>query len=447
MGLARGASITLATRALALLIGIASSVILARALGPAGRGEYALIVLIPALLQFVGGFGLEPSVTYLVAKRKDEARAIAFTLVIASLALGLLLIGVYAAVSALPAYLRYLQTAAVDPSLVWIVIAILPVTLAAQSLVAAILGLERYRTYNLATLITPAANLALLLALVVALRFGVAGAVIASATAGVLGLASAAVLLLRVSSGRAFYLPTVVREWLSYGLRAHAANVAWFLHYRADMFLVGYLAGPAALGFYATAVGLGEKLYMPPSAIGTVLLPRVAAAGPEVARNVTPAATRHTLWLTLCLGALLAIVAWPLVYALYGSEFLPSVAPLWLLLPGVLSLAVGRVLSADLNGRGLPGSVALANGSMAVLNIALNLWWIPIWGAAGAAAATSVSYTAAVLLLGRRYRRESGAGWSELLLLTRADRTRLTDAFARYARRRPARGVSQEPRL
>jgi len=173
MGLARGTSITLVTRALALLIGIASSVILARALGPAGRGEYALIVLIPALLQFVGGFGLEPSVTYLVAKRSHEAREIAFTLVVASLALGLLLVGVYALVTAVPAYLRYLQAAAVDPSLVWILIALLPLTLAAQSVVAAILGLERYRTYNVATLITPVANLALLLALVVALHLGV----------------------------------------------------------------------------------------------------------------------------------------------------------------------------------------------------------------------------------------------------------------------------------
>ena len=444
-GLARGASLTLVTRALALLIGIASSVILARALGPAGRGEYALIVLIPALFQFIGGFGLEPSVTYLVAKRRHEARVIALTLVLASLGLGLLLIGVYALVAAVPAYLRYLQAAAVDPSLVWVLIALLPLTLAAQSVVAAILGLERYRIYNLATLITPVANLALLLALVVVLRLGVAGAVIAAAAAGVLGLAGAASLLLRVSTGRACYLPTVIREWLSYGLRAHAANVAWFLHYRADMFLVAYLAGPAALGFYATAVGLGEKLYMPPSAIGTVLFPRVAGASSEDARRVTPAAARTTFWLTLCLSALLAIAAWPLVLALYGSEFLPSVAPLWLLLPGLVSLAVGRVLSADLNGRGLPGSVARANGSMAVVNIALNLWWIPIWGAAGAAAATSVSYTAAVLLLGRRYRRESGAGWGELLLLTRADRTRLSESLARYARRRPATGVHKGP--
>jgi O-antigen/teichoic acid export membrane protein len=176
-----------------------------------------------------------------------------------------------------------------------------------------------------------------------------------------------------------------------------------------------------------------------------VLFPRVAGASSEDARRVTPAASRTTFWLTLGLSALLAIVAWPLVLALYGSEFLPSVAPLWLLLPGLVSLAVGRVLSADLNGRGLPGSVARANGSMAVVNIALNLWWIPIWGAAGAAAATSVSYTAAVLLLGRRYRRESGAGWGELLLLTRADRTRLSDSLARYARRRPATGVHQGP--
>ncbi|NIR61792.1 MAG: hypothetical protein GWO02_21060, partial [Gammaproteobacteria bacterium] len=55
----------------------------------------------------------------------------------------------------------------------------------------------------------------------------------------------------------------------------------------------------------------------------------------------------------------------------------------------VLSLSVGRLLSADLNGRGLPASVARVNVAMALVNIALNLWWIPIWGAAGSAAATS----------------------------------------------------------
>jgi O-antigen/teichoic acid export membrane protein len=118
---------------------------------------------------------------------------------------------------------------------------------------------------------------------------------------------------------------------------------------------------------------------------------------------------------------------------------------LWLLLPGVLSLAVGRLLSADLNGRGLPGSVARVNVAMALVNIALNLWWIPIWGAAGSAAATSISYGTAVILLGLRYRRVSGIGWRELLLLTRSERAELARAVARSPRGRPPDRAGREP--
>jgi O-antigen/teichoic acid export membrane protein len=238
----------------------------------------------------------------------------------------------------------------------------------------------------------------------------------------------------------------VLREALRYGFRADAANLAWFLHNRADMFFVGYLAGPAALGYYATAVGLVEKLNMPPSAVGTVLFPKIAAATGEDARRLTPVACRHTLSLTmlLCLG--LALLAWPLIYVLFGTPFLPAVPLLWLLLPGVLSLSVGRLLSADLNGRGLPGSVARINIAMALVNMALNLWWIPIWGAAGSAAASSISYSAAVFLFGRRYTQVSGARWSELIVLTRSERGELARLIRRTVRGRSAgRGVQEPP--
>jgi O-antigen/teichoic acid export membrane protein len=201
------------------------------------------------------------------------------------------------------------------------------------------------------------------------------------------------------------------------------------------MLLVGYLAGPAALGYYVTAVGLAEKLNLPPSAVGTVLFPRIAAATREDARRVTPVACRHTLSLTLLLCVGLALVAWPLIYVLFGTAFLPAVPLLWLLLPGILSLSVGRLLSADLNGRGLPGSVARVNVAMALVNVALNLWWIPIWGAAGSAAATSISYSAAVILLGRCYTRAAGVRWSELLVLTRSERGELVRLIFRTARR------------
>ncbi len=444
-GLVRGASITFAARVAALLLGIASSVIVARALGPAGRGQYTLIILIPTFLQISGGLGLDQAIVYLVARNRNEARSIAFTLASVSAGLGLLLIAAYAALSRLPPYMGYLRAAEVDPPLVWILVILLPVTLVAVCFISAILGLERYRFYNLASLIGPVSTLVLLLALVVGLRLGVTGAVLASAGSSLLAIVGTASLLMLTSSGRTRLAPGIVGEALRYGIRVHAANVAWFLHNRSDMFLVGYLAGPAALGYYATAVGLAEKLNLPPSAVGTVLFPKIAAATGEAARRVTPVACRYTLSLTLLLCAGLALLAWPLIYVLFGTPFLPAVPLLWLLLPGVVSLSVGRLLSADLNGRGLPGSVARVNVAMALVNIALNLWWIPIWGAAGSAAATSISYSAAVILLGRRYVRESAAGWRDLLVLTRSERADLARLILRAAGRRSTGRTDREP--
>lgn len=446
-GLVRGTAVTAAARGGALVLGIASSIILARALGPAGRGMYALIVLIPALLALTGGLGLDPATTYFVARRRDRARSLATTLALTSAALGVALIAVYALITALPPYRHFLRTTGAEPALVWILVALLPATLAAQTLTAAVLALGRYRTYNVITLVTPAVTLLLLLVLVGGPGLDIAGAVVAAGLGTAAGLIAAVMAFHQVApAAEPGSDGGVLRAAFGFGWRAHLGNLAWFIHYRADMFLVGYLAGPAALGFYSTAVGLAEKLYLAPSAVGTVLFPRVASgdaereaaggrepdgrdAGPRPGTGGSAAesarACRHTLWLTVALAAALAIVAPPLIELLYGAAFRPSVAPLWALLPGVASLAVGRVVSADLSGRGRPGVVARANGALAAVNVALNLWWIPLWGATGAALATSCSYTAAAFVLARRYRRLAGVGWRDLLLLRRSDRSAL----------------------
>ncbi len=84
---------------------------------------------------------------------------------------------------------------------------------------------------------------------------------------------------------------------------------------------------------------------------------------------------------------------------------------------------------------------------MMLLNLALNLWWIPLWGISGAAAATYISYSAAVFLLARRYRKASGTAWSELILLSGADRANLVAKVRKLARQRgmPRDAVPQDP--
>ena len=91
------------------------------------------------------------------------------------------------------------------------------------------------------------------LVLVLVMKLGVRGAVLSFGGSILLGTAVAATIFFNSASGPVHFAGKMVGAAFGYGIRAHVANLAWFLHYRADMFLIGYIAGPAALGFYTTA--------------------------------------------------------------------------------------------------------------------------------------------------------------------------------------------------
>ena len=65
-----------------------------------------------------------------------------------------------------------------------------------------------------------------------------------------------------------------------------------------------------------------------------------------------------------------------------------------LILPGIIMVVIFRILSGHLAGLGMPQIILYIFLPALVLNILLNLLWIPQYGGVGAAMATNVSYTA-----------------------------------------------------
>ena len=55
---------TFASRGLVLVVGMVQSVIVARYLLPAGRGQYATLMLLPQLVVMLAPFGLQWALTY-----------------------------------------------------------------------------------------------------------------------------------------------------------------------------------------------------------------------------------------------------------------------------------------------------------------------------------------------------------------------------------------------
>ena len=87
-------------------------------------------------------------------------------------------------------------------------------------------------------------------------------------------------------------------------------------------------------------------------------------------------------------------------------------------------------------GEANPGVNSIVSLAALGANIALNLVWIPRFGASGASLASTVSYTSLSVLLLVVYRRTTGVPWRDLLLLQREDALRLRTVTAAALRRR-----------
>jgi O-antigen/teichoic acid export membrane protein len=95
--------------------------------------------------------------------------------------------------------------------------------------------------------------------------------------------------------------------------------------------------------------------------------------------------------------------------------------PLVLLLPGIVAFAPVKVLAAYLAGAGLPRLFFRVSTSSLVVTVVLDLLLIPRLGIAGAALASSASYTTAAAVMLWIFRSTTGVPLRDVLLPTRED--------------------------
>jgi O-antigen/teichoic acid export membrane protein len=147
------------------------------------------------------------------------------------------------------------------------------------------------------------------------------------------------------------------------------------------------MLGPqAALGLYSMAVTMAELVFYVPDSITTIFLPRVAGSTPEESNRLVGRVGRLTTLLTIAVALALIPAAFVGIHVVLPKfvDCLPA---------GVISLSVAKVMTSYVNGRGHPGLVAIGTVASLVLNVALNLVFIPRFGIVGASLSSLISYT------------------------------------------------------
>jgi O-antigen/teichoic acid export membrane protein len=390
---------------------------LARALGPTGRGTIAFITVTALVAARLAGLGIGEATAVFVARR-PELRGALLTNVVAFMA-GSALLAAAIVCGALIA-LGDGRPAGVGARELTILACATLVSALGESGYFFLLGRDRIRTV---ALITATASWVYPLFLVV-LWSTVGLTVLRALLAWTVAEGIRAVAYLGQSiRGVALTRPhaALIGETVRFGSRAWVGSLARFLNFRTDQILMGFLASEAALGVYAVAVNASEVLLYLPAAMATALLPAAARADAGHRTEQALGAFRSAAVVTAAAG-LVAAVLGPLALPLvFGRPFEASIAPFLWLLPGALGFAATAVFSSALMAGSSPGLSSVGPLVSLVLGVGLDLVLIPPFGPSGAAAAASAAFLAGGCVALAAFRRRNPFGWRSLLLPRRGD--------------------------
>lgn len=420
-GISKNSAITFSSQILIFALGIITSIILARVLGPTGKGIYALIILIPTIMLKLGSLGIEAANVYFTGSKKYEVRDIVSNSFISAFSLGIILIFLFLGLSRLNIFQNFLNSNQINPFYLYLVVLTTPLSLLFAFLLNFFLGKEEIVKYNKVNIFKAFLQLTAIVIFLLVLKQGVFGAVVSYVFATICITLFITLLVRKITKIKISLNKNLLKGSIEYGLKAYFGNLAQFLNYRLDMFLVAIFLVPAAVGYYSIAVGIAEQLWMLPGAIATVLFPRISSLKNAEANNLTPIVVRHTFFIIFVLSLLLALLAKPLIKIFFGTAFLPSVMPLLILLPGIIALGGAKTLTADLAGRGKPQFGTYASFISLAANIPLNLWLIPKWGISGAAFASTFAYILATLIIIIAFVKISNSSWRNIIFIKKSD--------------------------
>lgn len=172
--------------------------------------------------------------------------------------------------------------------------------------------------------------------------------------------------------------------------------------FHTDVMMVRIFLGGAETGYYKAALVLAEYLWMVPIALQQLMIHSASQLWSEGRleriEELASSLTRYVFLVASLLAIGIGALADSFVPIYYGAEFGAAVLPLLVLLPGAVGFALARPVYGVNQAAGRLKPLVLVLAVPAGGNLALNYLLIPVYGIAGAAVATSLSYGSMFLL-------------------------------------------------
>lgn len=180
------------------------------------------------------------------------------------------------------------------------------------------------------------------------------------------------------------------------------SGLSIMIYWRIDQIMLGEMVSHDQVGIYAMAVKISEVWYFVPSTIITTLAPVIIKAK-KIDANLYAARLQGlcalVIWLSVAVSLICTIGAPFVIPVILGETYL-GVTPVLLVLIWVSAFAfLGGISMQWYLNENMEKTFFYRTTCGAIINVLLNLIFLPLYGGLGAAYATAISYMFVSLLL------------------------------------------------
>lgn len=364
-------------------LNIVSGVLIARALGPNGRGSLTAIIMWPQFLAYGLSLGIPVASVYWLKRRPEEGSNFAGAAFVLSFVLGALaaVVGYFIIPHSLHTYTQAQIHFAQQ------LIIVTPLALLAVTIIAFVQAAGAFRNYNIFRFLSPLSVLAVLVLEKVTHHLNASTAALAYLLSATPATAWIAVWVWKHYKPRFNEITKASKVLLGYGVRAWGGDLLGTIANQIDRILIVGMLNPETMGLYVVAQSAAGVLAVLPTAVSPITLPKSSGLGTEDIMELTGRAVRMTLFVMVVASVPLWFFGGFLIKLVYGAQFVRSAVILpFLVLEAILD-GLTSVMSQAFLASGLPGMVTLLQGAGLVASIPLLYLAIPRFGAPGAACA------------------------------------------------------------
>ncbi|MGD9493188.1 MAG: oligosaccharide flippase family protein [Bacteroidales bacterium] len=405
MSLARNSFFTTLTQILIQFFGILSGIIMARMLGPEGRGVYALYFTNAQLVFTFSSFSIGAAIIYFIPAGKispQKMLGLSFLInAISSLVgLGLILFSYFSPLQSAFFSDNYLNFAFVG----WMILYTIAIIISATytSFFQAIRKFPELNKINLISSIFSLLCFSILFFLKNYIPTRVGLFLLILFISQLVSLSLFAYSLHKRNNIKPSFRFSIKKDFpglKKFIIAAHLSIVANFFNYRFSTWAINYYLNEAALGWYSLAVNTGAVFSLVTEPLSMVLTPYLSERQGGDKITLFNTYFRIFFWTILLLACAAMVLAPWLIPWVYGQEFQPSVLLFQIAIPGICLASMTKILASFVISNGKQEYNLIATLVGLIITITANLVLVSRWGAQGAVYANIITYAGIFITL------------------------------------------------